>query len=125
MAELPRSHGGLAGDREHIVVASNVGRYVKGLCIHAVREHATYGQLLDIPLLVVASAADPEGVMAELVDFLRGKRDLSGCRGMRFWTPGGETWVRRLDPEYIARADHGLFMPASASAAEVEAALLA
>jgi|GEM_PF-1482182 hypothetical protein len=115
-----------ADDREEIALARNATGYVKGLCVYAVRTHPTYGRLLDVPFFVVASAADGEGVAAELLDFLRDKCDKFVCSGIRFWTMSpNEAWAGRLSPRHIARSDHGLFMPALASAAEIEQALLA
>jgi hypothetical protein len=113
------------GGEERIVVALNAKTYVKGLCIYAIRGHATYGQVLDVPFFVTASAADGEGVASALVDFLRVKCNESVCSGIRFWTMNADTWARRSAPEHIARSDHGLFMPALASAAEMGKALCA
>jgi hypothetical protein len=114
-----------AAETERIVVAVNAKRYVKGLCVYSIRDHATYGRVLDVPFFVTASAADGEGVAAALIDFLRAKCDESVCSGIRFWTMNADTWARRLRPEHIARSDHGLFLPALASAAEIEEALCA
>jgi hypothetical protein len=115
----------IGDEREEIVVARNAEGYVKGFSIFAIRDHRTYGRLLDVPVFVVASAADREGVAAELLNFLRAKCDKSVCSGIRFWTMNPPTWSRRLRPEHIARSDHGLFVPALASAAELKKALCA
>jgi hypothetical protein len=112
-------------EREEIVVARNVDGYVKGLCVYAIRDHATYGRVVDVPLIVAASAADGEGVTAELLEFLRTRCDHAVCSGIRFWVMDAETWSRRLRPEHIARTDHGLFLPALTSVAGIEKALLA
>jgi len=112
-------------EREEIVVARNADGYVKGLCVYAIRDHASYGRVVDVPLFVAASAADGEGVTAELLDFLRTKCDRSVCSGIRFWAMDTEMWGRRLRPEDIARTDHGLFLPALTSVAGIEKALLA
>jgi len=72
------------GEREEVVVARNPKGYVKGLCIYAIREHATYGRLIDVPFFIASSAADAEGVTKELINFLRGKCDQSVCSGIRF-----------------------------------------
>ncbi len=114
-----------APEAERIVVALNAKAYVKGLCLYVIRDHTTYGRVLDVPFLVTASAADGEGVAAALVEFLRAKCDERICSGIRFWTMNSETWSRRMKPELIAGSDHGLFMPAVASAAEIEKALCA
>ena len=107
------------GEREEVVVARNVKGYVKGLCIYATRDHATYGHLIDVPLFIASSAVDGEGVTGELINFLRSKCDQSVCSGIRFWAIDGETWAQRLNPDYVARSDHGLFLPALASAAGI------
>jgi hypothetical protein len=112
-------------EREEIVVARNAEGYVKGLCIYAIRDHMTYGRVVDVPLFVAASAADSKGVTAKLLDFLGTKCDRSVCSGVRFWAMDAETWTRRLRPEHIARTDHGLFVPALTSGAGIEKALLA
>jgi len=112
-------------EREEIIVARNAKGYVKGLCIYAIREHATYGRLIDVPFFIASRAADGEGVTGELINFLRGKCDQSVCSGIRFWTMDRETWAHRLRPDHIARSDHGLFLPASASTAGIMKALRA
>lgn len=113
------------GEREEVVVARNAKRHVKGLCIYALRDHATYGRLIDVPFFIASSAADSEGVAVELISFLRGACDQSVCSGIRFWTMDRETWANRLRPDSIARSDHGLFLPALASAAGIMKALRA
>jgi len=113
------------GEREEVVVARNAKGYVKGLCIYAIREHATCGRLIDVPFFIASSAADAEGVTGELINFLRGKCDQFLCSGIRFWTMDRETWARRLGPDHIARSDLGLFLPASASTAGIMKALRA
>ena len=66
------------------------------------------------PLFFAFSAADGEGVVEELINFLIGKRDESVCSGIRFWEMNRETWDDRHSPSYIERSDHGLFLPALA-----------
>ena len=113
----------IVGEREEVVVARNVKGYVKGLCIYATRDHPTYGHLIDVPLFIASSAVDGEGVTGELINFLRSKCDQSVCSGIRFWAIDGETWAQRLNPDYVARSDHGLFLPALASTAGIMKAL--
>ena len=103
-------------EREEIVIARNTQGYVKGICMYAIRDHATYGRLVDVPLFIAFSAADGEGVVEELIDFLMGKCDGSVCSGIRFWEMNRETWEDRHSPSYIERSDHGLFLPALAGA---------
>ena len=111
--------------REQVVVVLDAKAYVRGLCVFAIRRHAAYGCVLDVPILIAASAADGEGVASALVNFLRVACDDAGCSGIRFWIMTAETWARRREPAYIARSDHGLFMPALASAADIKVALCA
>jgi hypothetical protein len=54
------------GEREEVVVARDAKGHVKGLCIYAMREHATCGRLIDVPFFIASSAADAEGVTGEL-----------------------------------------------------------
>ena len=112
-----------AGDREEAIVATNTRDYVKGLCIYSIREHWFYGRLLDVPVFVVASAADATGVGAELLQFLQTTRDNAGCSGVRFWAMGSGSWDRRLNKDDIHRTDHGTFMPVIESVARLEEAL--
>jgi hypothetical protein len=123
-----QSHDSSHADRvetERIVVALNAKTYVRGLCIYAIRDHLTYGRVVDVSFLVAASAADGEGVAVALVDFLRAKCDECVCSGVRFWTMDAGTWARRSKPEHVASADHGLFLPALASATGIVKAIRA
>ena len=47
--------------------ATPEGYAVVGLCIYAVRDHVTYGRLIDVPFFIASSAADGEGVAGELI----------------------------------------------------------
>jgi hypothetical protein len=113
------AEGGCAArrEREGIVIVRNAKGYVKGLCMYAIRDHRTYGRVVDVPLFIVFSAADGEGVVDELINFLMGKCDGSVCSGIRFWEMNRETWEDRHSPSYIERSDYGLFLPALAGAA--------
>jgi hypothetical protein len=113
------------GDREEIVVAINETGYVKGLCIYSIRDHSVYGRLLDVPIFIVASAADGEGVAEKLLGLICARCDQAVCSGVRFWTLDAGAWRRRSDPEYVSRSDHGLFMPAVAGVDEMVRALCA
>jgi hypothetical protein len=104
------------GEGEEVVVARNSRGYVKGLCIYAVRDHVTYGRLIDVPFFIASSAADGEGVAKELINFLMGKCDRSVCAGIRIWVMSRETWAHRHSPSHIAQSDCGLFLPALADA---------
>ncbi len=113
------------GEREKVIVARDGQGYVKGLCFYAIRDHETYGRLIDVPLFIVASAADGEGVTAVLIHFLRSLCNQSVCSGIRFWRLDREAWAHRLSPNHIARSDHGLFLPALTSSSGMMKALRA
>lgn len=108
---------------ERAVVARDPQGYVKGLCVYSIREHLPYGRLLDVPIFVVASAADAEGVATELAAALLSRCDWLVCSGIRFWPIGPDSWKRRQTPEAVARTDHRLFMRPLPSAAEMGRAL--
>ena len=112
-------------EREEMIVARNAKGYVKGLCMYVIRDHASYGRLIDVPFFIALSAGDGEGVAGDLVNFLMGKCDSSICSGIRFWTMNPETWDHRSRSDHIARSDHGLFLPALAGATGVMASLRA
>ncbi len=44
---------------------------------------------------------------------------------MRFWTMGAETWGRWRNDDDIRRTDHGFFVPAIVSVAQIQHALSA
>ena len=113
------AEAGCAAERQRndIVIARNAKGYVKGLCMYAIRNHATYGRVVDVPLFIALSAADGEGVVEELIDFLMGKCDGSVCCRIRFWEMNRETWEDRHSRSYIERSDHGQFLPALPGAA--------
>ena len=88
------------GEREEVIVARNAKGYVKGLCVYAIREHATYGRLIDVPFFIASSAGDNEGVTGDLINFLRGKCDQSVCSGIQFWTMDREIWAHAWRHEW-------------------------
>jgi hypothetical protein len=106
--------------REQAVLAIDSRKHIKGLCVYSIREHWFYGRLLDVPIFIAASAADAQGVGAELLQFLQAVGNRSVCSGARFWTMGAEAWSRRLGEEEIRRTDHGVFVPALANFAQME-----
>ena len=110
---------------ERVVVVCNERGYIKGLCIYLIRNHFLYGRLLDISVLIVASAADPEGVAAELTGFFRSECKRSNCSGVRFWTTQANAWARHSPLDDLNQTDQGVFLSASASPSEVEEAVRA
>ena len=124
-SSVAEAHCAARREREEIVVARNIQGYVKGLCMYAIRDHATYGRLIDVPFFIALSAADGEGVAEDLIDFLMSKCDRSVCSGIRIWDMSCENWEHRHSSTYIDRSDHGLFLPALAGTAGVMKSLRA
>jgi hypothetical protein len=108
-----------AGDSERALVARNFEGYVKGLCFYSITDDSPYGRLLDVPIFVVASAADAEGVATELARALASKCDRSVSSGIRFWPVSPNSWTRRQTPEAVRRADLRLFLRPLPGAAEI------
>ncbi len=109
--------------RGRVVVASNESGFVKGVCIYSIRDHFLYGRVLDVPILIVASAADPIGVALDFVSFFRSECGRSNCSGVRFWTTRPETSIPSSPGEGFSPAGEGVFLSASASLAEMERAV--
>jgi hypothetical protein len=114
---------GEAGNSARALVASDRRGYVKGLCVYSIKDDSAHGRLLEVPIFVVASAADAEGVARELVGVLLSKCDRSVCSGVRFWPVGPDSWKRRQTPEAMGRTDHKLFLRPLPNAAEIGRAL--
>jgi len=64
--------------------------------------------MLDVPIFVVASAADDAGVSKALIDKLRGIAANAECTSIRFWTIRSDNWTRRLQPSDYSCWDHGV-----------------
>jgi len=111
--------GETAGDSEHAIVALDSRGYVKGLCVHLIRDDPSYGVLIDVPIFVVASAADAEGVAGDLAGVLLSKCNRSDCSGIRFWPIRPDSWKRWRTPEAAERTRSRLFLRPLPSAAEM------
>jgi hypothetical protein len=66
--------------------------------------------MLDVPIFIVASAADESGVSGALIGRLRHLAEDSGCKSIRFWTVGGDSWGRHMQASDYQRWDHGVRM---------------
>lgn len=90
--------GGPAAEGQHdIVVAANPRGYVQGLCVHMLARHGVHGPILDVPVFVVASAADEIGVAGALLHHLRTVAGRLDCAAIRIRTGGAERWHRKID----------------------------
>jgi len=112
-----------AGERDHALTARDVRGYVKGLCVYSIANDPSYGRLLDVPIFVVGSAADSQGVTRELVGALRSECGGTACSGIRFWPLAHDAWMRRRRRQAFGRRDQTLFLRPLASVAEMAGAV--
>jgi hypothetical protein len=91
------SGAGTAGGRHEIIVASNPRGHLQGLCVRAVVRHPVQGVILDVPVFVVASAADEMGVAAALLCDLRLAAGRLDCAAIRIRTEGSQRLHRHLE----------------------------
>jgi hypothetical protein len=69
--------------KRDILVARNAAGYMQGLCAYYEIDHISRGRLLEVPIFVVASAADPAGVTNELVRALKNVCKERDCAAVR------------------------------------------
>ncbi len=62
----------------------------------AIRDHAVHGRLLDVPIIVITSAADEAGVTYDTLTYLKAFGRAESCTCMRIWTSEQEGWSKRL-----------------------------
>lgn len=86
-----------AAGRQRIVVAANPRGYLQGLCVHAVVSHPVQGAILDVPVFVVASAADEIGVAEALFCDLCAAAERLDCAAIRIRTEGSQRLRRHLE----------------------------
>ncbi|HEV7258394.1 MAG TPA: hypothetical protein VGN82_11480 [Bosea sp. (in: a-proteobacteria)] len=95
--EKATSELGTAVGRQQIVVATNPRGYLQGLCVHAVVKHLVQGAILDVPVFVVASAADEIGVAAALFGDLCALAERLDCAAIRIRTESSQRLHRHLE----------------------------
>jgi hypothetical protein len=105
--------------QENIVIVTASREYVRGLCIYCIRDHWFYGRLLDVPIFVVGSAADAEGVTLELLRFLEDISLEQRCEAARFWVMGADAWHRHVSQGAVLANDHGILLPITGGRASV------
>jgi hypothetical protein len=113
------AYDAIVDGQDRIAIATDSREYVRGMCVYCVRDHLFYGRLLDIPIFVVASAADAEGVTIELLRFLEEVSLEQMCLGARFWTMDAGVWNRWRSERDVLGTDHGSFFPIAQSVADV------
>ncbi len=93
-----------------MIVAVNPLGYVQGLCISSARDHAVEGRLLDVPFVVIASAADAAGVAGDLMDWLEAHAASEGCEKLRIWTSEKDGWTRHFTGRDVRLWEHGILL---------------
>src|SRR5688572_3992874 len=77
---------------QKLITARTAAGYIKGLCAYFETEHLSRGRLIEVPLFLVASAADPQGVAEELLWNLRKICGEHGCSAVRVAAPP-QGWI--------------------------------
>jgi hypothetical protein len=102
-----------------VIAATNPLGYIQGICIVALRNDATLGRLLDVPFMVIASAADEAGVAADMLAYLKTLGRAESCGNLRIWTSEQDSWRRCLRERDLRPWDHGFLLQlASETSAE-------
>ncbi|MCZ8043862.1 MAG: hypothetical protein O9330_15440 [Beijerinckiaceae bacterium] len=86
-----------AGRRQDVRVATNPRGYVQGLCLCRQARHVVHGAILDVPLFVVASAADGPGVASALVEDLCAIAGRLDCAAVRIRTGNSPRALHGMD----------------------------
>jgi hypothetical protein len=89
--------GGVAGARRDLRVATNPRGHVKGLCLCRQARHAVHGAILDVPVFVVASAADEPGVASAMVEDLCALAGRLDCAAVRIRTGAAARSFTRME----------------------------
>jgi|GEM_PF-1458603 len=106
-----------AGQARHrqIIVAANSLGYIQGLSVAFIAELAS-GKALDVPVLIVVSAADEHGVRRELLAHLAARAAGLGCSQLRLWIQSSGNWHRHQLPDPAHDAPIDLLIPAARQA---------
>lgn len=86
-----------AGRCQDVRVATNPRGYVQGLCLCRQARHVVHGAILDVPLFVVASAADGPGVATALVADLCAIAGRLDCAAVRIRTGHSPRALQGMD----------------------------
>jgi hypothetical protein len=87
---------GATGLHDDVLVASDRDGHIKGLCVTQIVQSLLFGRILDVPLFVIASAGDEDGVILELLSAAKNKAREANCKDIRIWTQGGQSWIRAI-----------------------------
>lgn len=76
-------------------VARNAAGYVQGLCAFTKVNHLRYGAVVEVPVFLVASVADPRGVADDLLEALSAVCRRENCAGVLVGVKGLDEDVRQ------------------------------
>lgn len=91
-----------------ILSLEDAAGYIRGLVVYRVAQHATAGELLDVPIFLAASTIDDDTIAEIMFTMLR-KRS-AGCDYMRVWTDQPRDLAEMEDENKFSRWDHGLMV---------------
>lgn len=105
--------GAVTGAPRDLRVATNPRGHVKGLCLCRQARHAVHGSILDVPVFVVASAADEPGVASAMVEDLCALAGRLDCAAVRIRTGAASRSFSRLDAPRRIRGGVALILDPS------------
>lgn len=99
---------GASGLHDDVFVATDALGHVKGLFVTEMVQSLLFGRVLDVPLFIIASAGDEEGIILDLVDAAKAKAREVNCSDIRIWTQGSQSWVRVTEEALVTSQYLGL-----------------
>lgn len=96
------------GFHDDVLVVRDANGHLKGVCVVQVFQGLLFGRQLDVPLFAIASAADEDGVILELLAALEAKAAEGACQAIRIWSQGGESWSRVIGNRQAAMSYSGV-----------------
>ncbi|THK36204.1 hypothetical protein EHS39_20225 [Ensifer sp. MPMI2T] len=94
---------------EEAVTAENPLGYVVGLCIMRPAHDKMYGQVLDVPVFIVVSAADTRGASSSLLGYLTATARNKHYGFIRLWGLEPDNWP--TSPDVTRRDGRGILIP--------------
>ncbi len=94
--------------RSKFLAVTDARGCVRGICVLCTRNHPIAGQLMDIPIFVVASTVGENDIAEDLFAAARDRAVAANCSSLRVWGFAPENWQRLADDDFINRWDHGL-----------------
>lgn len=103
------SNRNLQSEFQDVIVATSPRGYIHGLGIVSVNNHIIHGRLLDVSILVVASAVNSSSAAHDLLSYLKILGRAKKCERIRIWTLE-QDWSRQLRAAEVQNWDHGIWI---------------